>query len=955
MVDRSLSAVIILAITGWQIIPGLVYADNAKPSVQTGPAIEEVVVTGSRIRRVDFTSISPLVTIDHSDLKLSGATNLEDALNALPGVIPDLDRTSNNPQTGPEEGFNVARINLRGLGAKRTLVLLNGRRLAPSGISGAIDINSIPAAFITRVEVVSGGASAVYGSDAIAGAVNFILNDDFEGFNIDAQIDVTQAGDGRVYDVNLGYGQPFNHGRGHLTLSGGFQKRDPIFWDDRDFSAVPLFEDPDAGKIVQGGSNTTPAGVIVFPPAIIDGEFTDVTFNTDGTPRAFIDPDDLYNYAPDNYLQTPLTRWNANAFAGYELLPSVNAFIEFMFTRNDVKSYNAPVPAFGFFAVNTDNPLLTPETRSLFETFYDPDGDGIAEAFMLRRMSEIGPRLIDYTQDSIRVLGGIEGKFFDNWQGQVYYSYSEVSGAEANYNDASQSRLQQGLLVDPATGLCFDLTGGCVPVNAFGAGNLSQEGAAFVRIDPLLNTDKVREQVVQATVTGDLVSLPAGPLGIAVGGEWRKLRSDFVPDPALFTGDSLGYNPEQPAGGKIKVMEVFGEARMPLLDDNSFTGQLNLEAGFRVSDYSLSGVTTAWKAGGDWSPLPVLRIRGMFQRAVRTANIQELFQEPSVEFGFGGQEFYDRCSASKDPIGNGLTDVCIAQGLVPNQIGVFEAADSPITLFNGGNPDLNPEIADSVTVGMVLQPEQFPGFSAALDYYAIGIDNAIVNLGNAALHACFLLKDPNAEVCRLSRRGPDGNVNEIDFVARNISVLRTAGLDLQLRYQFDAPALDFFNHGASINIHFLGTHTMEYGVSAETGLPLIDCTGYFGYFCANTSFGTIPEFRTTTRFTYSSGPATVSLRWRWLDGIRNSIILEDKFYNLSPNDSLVIPSVSDQHYLDLFFNLKINMGMSMNAGITNLLDNDPPLLGSQSNGANTDPSTYDVIGRRFYIGLSLEF
>ncbi|GMR14511.1 MAG: hypothetical protein BMS9Abin30_0113 [Gammaproteobacteria bacterium] len=323
--------------------------------------IEEVTVTGSRVKRRDFSSPSPITTVDREAFEFSGQPTLEEYLNQLPQMQPDFGRTSNNP------GDGTAKLNLRGLGAGRTLILLNGRRVAPSGVSSAVDVNNLPRSLMERVEVITGGASTVYGSDAIAGVVNFVTRKNFEGLAVDGSYSTTAEGDSDIYDANITYGHQLANGRGNITLFASYYEREPLFAGEREFTSVPWI-DTWEGELVPGGSWATPGAVAFFPDVDFgDGQLVNTTWDPDGTPRAFIYPDDLYNYAPINYLQTPLTRKSVGLMATFKVADNFEAYFEAAYTRNEALQNLAPSPFYDSFVVNTDNPVLSPETRQLFE------------------------------------------------------------------------------------------------------------------------------------------------------------------------------------------------------------------------------------------------------------------------------------------------------------------------------------------------------------------------------------------------------------------------------------------------------------------------------------------------------------------------------------------------------------------------------------------------------------
>ncbi len=906
--------------------------------------VDEITVTGSRIARRDFSAPSPIVTLDTAELQLSGTTTVEDLLNTLPQVIADRDRTTNS-------GGGTAAINLRGMGIGRTLIMLNGRRFSASQIGGAVDVNNIPAALIERVEVVTGGASAVYGSDAVVGVVNFIIDDDFDGLEINAQYDITHEGDGQTFDLSVSGGTQFAGGRGHVTGFLNYHERQSLLGGDREFTSVVIGEDD--GHLVEEGSSAVPEGAILFPETIIDGvPINRVLFNRDGTLRPANFPEDLYNFAPYNYLQVPLERTVAAAFLQYEFNASLRGELEMLYAHNEIAQQLAPTPFSFFGSVSIDSPFLPPETRQVFSDSFDPDGDGLAEFFMRRRLQEMEPRRLEDMRDVIRLLAGLDGEMTDAWKWQAYYSYTETDVDPLLLNAVSASRFEQALLIDPLTGGCLDPSNGCVPANIYGAGNLSPEAAEFLRIGTLENEEQIEEQIASVVFTGELWSLPAGALGAAAGLEWRRLEALFMPDPAALAGDVVGFRSDQPAIGATEVKEVYAEVLVPLLADLAAAKYLAVEAGARSSDYSTAGTVETWKLGVEWMPTESLRFRAMYQETIRAPSVLEIFEVPRQDIRERFNPVTDLCSASRDPVGNGLTDVCVAQGLDPALVGVFEAPDRNfVTFFTGGNPDLEPEESKSVTLGFVLQPTNIAGVSFSLDYFDIEINDAIADIEAGALAACFALKDPNSNLCSGYVRDASGRIAEANNYPRNVAVQRSEGVDLQLHYSLDAPSLALFDDFANLDLTLNGTWYMTNGSQADPLTPFFDCAGYYGPTCAFSSFGTLPEFKTTMRLTYASGPLTASLRWRWIDGMKNSEPIFTALFNL-PDPVLAIPEIGSKSYFDLSGTYDFSDSVTVYGGANNLFDTGPPLLAGAQTNHNTDPSTYDAIGRQYFLGIT---
>ena len=918
---------------------GIDTAQSAKDDDRTNRTLNQIIVTGSRIPRPDLFSLSPITTLDEAQIVLSGITNLDDLLNTLPQV--DGGFSAKNPI---DDG--TARINLRGLGDFRTLVMLSGRRYAASGIFGSVDLNAIPPSLIERIEVITGGASAVYGSDAVAGAVNFILNDDFSGVEVTFQFDITDEGDGEAYDVGLTYGTDFAGERGHIAVFGNYHRRTIIFQGDRAFSRVPLEEDFAAGELILDGSVTTPDGHIIFPGAEIDSTFGTVTFEPDGVPRLFLNPDDLFNFAAEQPLRTGMERFALSGFSQFDLSDDLRVILEFSFARTEPRLPLASASAREFVAVNTDRPDLTPEFRDLLAAQLDPDGDGVAGLFFLRRLNELGGREIKNKRDFFRVMAAIEGRIATRWDWEAHYSYSRTANDQIIANEGSTSRYLQALLVDPATGACADPSGGCVPVNPFGAGNISEAAAEFIRLEPIENRERHGQHVVSGVVTGTVYDLPAGALDVVLGVEWRRNAAGLFPGAAILTGEAIGRNADVTSFGVIEVQEVFGEARIPLLADLRGARYLGLDGGVRLSDYNTSGSVWTWKLGSEWEPHREIRFRASYQRAVLAPGVGEAFQGTSFFFtdsDFGIQ--FDPCSASRDPVGSGVADLCIAQGIPAEQIGIFEAGFFPADILLVSRPDLEPEQARSITAGVVYRPSSLPGASLTFDYFVIRLDNAVDLLQPAdGVALCFLAGEIDSPFCRTFSRGPSGDIAEARFVFENVAFGKVEGFDWQLVLQADADQFALAESGAELSLSVNASYYLTNGSQTTPLVPFTDCAGFFGPFCGTfTTFGALPRATMTNRLTYDSGPFIASVRWRWISGMTNARTVL--------NVPTVVARVGAENYFDLTLGYELDDRFSMQLGLQNLFDNDPPLLGDEARFANTDPSTYDTLGRRFFLRL----
>ncbi|MDJ0939512.1 MAG: TonB-dependent receptor [Woeseiaceae bacterium] len=916
-----------------------------KAASQSEEAVEEIVVTGSRIARRDFFSVSPITSFDRSEISLSGNVEIARLTNALPQIDPGVG-------SGAGNGFEgTTRINLRALGDQRTLTLLNGRRYATNSIFGAVDLNALPPAIIERVEVITGGASAVYGSDALAGAVNFILRNDFEGLETSIQYDVTERGDGDTYNVDIAYGMPIADGRGNLVLIGNYYDRDVIFQADRSFSAMPMFANNNTGEIVDDRNIVSGAGTFF-------GSFGQLfSFDPDGTPRPFIEPDDLFNQAAETALRAPMERYSANLFSHLDIGESNRLSLELMYTHSEPVQRRGDIFV-GFVDINVDRPDISPAFQSLLASDLDFDGDGIASIFFGRRFTEErGPAINTNEREFYRAMLGWEGGRGRDWTWSVDYSYTETSLDNRTTNDSSVSRIQQGLLVDPLTGQCFDTSNGCVPVNPFGVGNLSAAAAEFISLSPVGRDESAEQQLITAVLRGSPLSIWAGDIDLALGAEYRKDKIAYVPTESILSGDSVFWGSDVIARGSVAIKELFAEARVPLAQGTPWAEYLGLEIGARVSDYDyIDDTFWTWKIGGEWQLPYGVRFRAMSQRAIRAPNAGELFQESQpagINFQLG--PIFDECSASRDPVGNGLSELCIAQGIPADQVGVFEASFFPTRIEFQSNPNLQPEESDSFTAGVVWQPEFWSRANVSVDYFDIEIDNASALISpNDAVSLCFVTADPTDEFCTKFSRGPSLNIESAILTFINAAKGRSKGLDVALDTSWDVDSMALFNGAATLDLSFVATRYLEVGVQPSPLVPFIECRGQFGGLCDEfLYFGSLPELRTNTRLTYSSGPMRASLRWQYIDSLTNG---DNEFREAvgRPPGTPAVQSIGSHSYFDLTIDAEIGERWNMRFGIENLADKQPPFVGTgRFRDANTDASTYDLLGRRYFLRLTL--
>ena len=955
-----------------------VSAQEATPQEEAAQ-VGDIVVTGSRIARQDYVATSPIVTVSQEDFQATGSVTIDTLINDLPQFVPSINQTSNNPSNGGQ-----ANINLRGLGTVRTLVLMNGRRVVPSNSTGTVDINILPTALIRNVEVISGGASAAYGSDALAGVANFILADNFQGVQLDAQYGVTDRSDGATESYSVTLGGDIADGRGNAVFSLARSTRELIFNRDRAFSAV------------SGPSGASPLGSTVFDSnnlpdqAFVNGYFGATVANTGsfgfnnsgsifsyaGT-RNFESPGGIdydgnvtpggnwaYNTGPLNYLQLPLERWNAYAAANYELNAGAELYGNLLFTQYQASQELAATPAASTtgFRVPVTNPFITPDLAAFLAARPLP-----GNSFRLdKRFTDIGGRnsTEDYTvyQGTFGIRGDLVG--LRDWTYDIYAQYGRMHRVTLQSGNVSRSSVQT--LLDAPDGGASLCAGG---FDFLGESNLSPECIAFIARTSQ-NVTNQDQTVVEASLQGGLFDLPAGELRFAAGIQYRQDTFEFRPDASLSrinptvtrpdggtTGGSeiAGFNPSQPLSGSTNSVEYFAEFLVPLLADIPFVQSLDLTLGYRYSDYNTVGGIDAFRADLDWGITDFLRLRGGISQSVRAPSIGELFAARNTSFpsigapsatGLSGDPCDVRSSYRQGANAAQVRALCIAQGISPAAVDNYQYTNNQVPGFTGGNPDLFEESSESWTVGLVVQsPFQSPwlsGFSMAIDYYNIEIEDAIGTIGAASqLQGCYNAQgqnptyDPNNFFCRLFQRDPlSGSVIDALETNANLATLNTSGVDAQFDWNFvlaDIGAPDWGSLSFNVIVGWLENRDGQ----AFVGAPVINRTGTIDSVFGNT----FPEWKSLSSVNWRNGDFGVGARWRRIGEMTQFGTTNE------------IPS---KDYFDLNASWQVTDSISLRATVNNLTD-EQPVVYSPGVQANTDPSTYDTLGRRYSIGLTARF
>jgi outer membrane receptor protein involved in Fe transport len=952
------------------------WAQDAAAPGANPQEMETVTVTGSRIRRADYVSDSPVVTVNAAALTETGSTSMEHMLNSLPQFVPSFTATSNNPANGGQ-----ANIDLRGLGTLRNLVLLDGRRLPPSNPTGTVDVNIIPSALIENIEVVTGGASAVYGSDAIAGVTNFKLKHDFEGVAIDTGYGKTDLSDGAEWSSALTMGANFGEDRGNAVFSFQYTERDAVYQGARDFSRVTLDVRKDGNHpqgsptILEGrydrdqnnsftqaaiytvfGRYGVAAGTVPFAQNIsfnpdgslfttgTSGAGSVVHYLGDTSDPGFSDSRFTYNFAPANAMILPVKRWSLAGFGNFKLSEHAEAYAQAFFTTYDTQATLAPVPATGL-DIPVTNPFISDDLAELLASRPDPN----ATFKFGQRMQGVGPRESHDKYDVYQLLAGLRGSVGEGYHWDVYAATSKMDDTNVLDNDVLKPRMQELLNADDGgESLC---AGGYNPFA--GPAGMSPECADFVRAY-FTNRTQLDTSMAEATFGGKAFAMGDRDAQFSVGASWREEIFDFRPDLIIARDEALGFNQQLPLKGGFHVTDLFGELYLPVLQDKPGVRNLEFTLGARVSDHSLAGTNNAWKIEGNWHMVENLRWRASFQRAVRAPSISELFSPLNENFPTLLEDpcSIDSAARNHGPYadvtagGNGAARaLCMAQGINAASIDTFNNAGQIQTL-GGGNPDLTEEKANTLTLGAVFD---FENFRASVDWYDIKLDDAVFSIpAGEILLLCFGYSgnnpglDPNDPACRAIDRTqftdgtPSNGVPSVhNQGTANVSSLHTSGVDVQFDWNVN------LGEAGKLDLNLLGNWLQKWEIAYVPGLPLIDYKGTAG----DNVGGTFPDYKVLLNARWQLNSFGAGLRAQYLPAMRN------KYATYDPTTTVGTPAIT---YLDANASWQVDDRLELRLGVENLTDEAPPLY-TAGVQMNTDPSVFDVLGRRYFLRANMKF
>jgi outer membrane receptor protein involved in Fe transport len=975
----KLNGGVAVAALGLAIIATPAFADQAAPAAAPAPAADApsadvIVVTGSRIARRDLQSTVPIAVISNDKLTSTGATNVSDLLNTLPEVGQGVSRTSSNFSS---VGNGEATVNLRNLGSSRTLVLINARRTLGIAGSSAADLNNIPDELVDHVEVVTGGASAVYGSEAIAGVVNFVTKRNFDGVQLHVQDGISDKGDaGRQY-ISVLAGHNFAGGAGNITLLGSYDKDNGLSSANRFFSA---HDNPNRSSYAAQGlfSVADPATQAAFSPA----NGLTYTFDRNNAVKGYQGANiDGYDRNPHRFLAVPVERYNLSALTHYDF-GTAELYGEGTYTKT--KS-NAALEALAVgnsgpgAAKNFDGsayagiPITSPYVPDAIRQAAIANGVNVIQ--FRRRSVDIFSRSNRNDRDYFRGVIGVKGSISSSWQYDVYYEHSQsrdftTSGGiyAPNYGAALSNQAGPG-----GTVVCSDpvaQAAGCVPINIFGYNTVTPDAAKFLQTYTGPTGDRVAadgtivhvtngesaafrylakayQDVASAQITGKLFSLWAGPVAVAAGAEYRKERSAETFDPYTQLGLSSG-NQLSNTVGRFDVKEGFVEVVAPIAADRPFVKSFGLEFAARYADYSTVGGLWTWKVGGNYAPVSDIRFNAVFARATRAPNIGELFSAQSQTF----PAIVDPCDQAKGKGDNGalvpLPSACASIAGIAHTVqtrGAFAYGTAQLQTVDGllgGNRNLKAETADTLTAGVVLTPSFFRNFVVKVDYYNIKVKNAVGIIGQqVSVDQCFQTANP--VFCNNVIRDPNsGYITRVNALNLNTGSYKVSGLDTKLDYRVPAR---FLGEGGGLGVNVDWNHSFAQSQTPFPGGPLQDELGQADcYSCGRLGSG----FKDRANAVFTVQNSTFNLAWTVqylgpLVDVAGGTRISPVTYHGVKAQAFVGPNKKFTFYV----------------GVNNLFDKTPQTFGDTNPvvwpGTGTVADTYDLFGRMLYVGATAKF
>ncbi|HEV2270153.1 MAG TPA: TonB-dependent receptor [Steroidobacteraceae bacterium] len=961
---------------------------GAGQQIAQSTSLNEVVVTGTRFKTPNAASPAPITIVGGADLIHQGTAKIEDLMDSLPQTNAGLMDADNGAGVTPLTG--TATVDLRGLGSFKTLVLMNGRRINPGdAVQPSPDLHTIPEILLQRVEVETGGASSIYGSDAIAGVVNFVVdtnfvgnklllqgsgnyygNDDTEIQSIDRASGVSPpAGsvfDGGTFNIAGVHGFNFGGNAGHMEVYAGYRHNGGILTSSRDFSACTLTETGPSFRCQFDG--TTPAGQFV------DAAGNSWTLGPGATLQPFDVTTNGYNPSPITMLR-PDTRYEGGTFAQYKFGDHAQAYFEGTFTHDyTTVFYSGPsgtsppgTSPGNSFAVPCSDPLLSANEAATLCTGNGLAATDVAQLGIGQTTADLGPLEDTFRHTSWRVLAGMKGDITENWTYDASLQYGKVTSHEKVFNDVSLSRVANALDVVSVNGTptCTSVVDGtdpsCVPYNIWGTGPVTPGSLSYIRQDGTQN-GYAKNIVADAQAVGDLGAYglkspwATDTFGLAVGAEYREQRISNQPDQAYLTGDLVTMGTIHPTLGTYHVSEVFTELKLPLAKDKPGIYDLNLDVADRYAEYSPQGSANAYSFDGVFAPIRQVRLRGGFNRAIRAPNGHELFlSEWLVQ-----QQTPDPCAGATP---TATAAQCALTGVKGSEYGHIPAANTVNVIF-GGSPNIKPEISNSYTAGVVLTDFDWaPTLLFSADYWHIYIDKYVGAVAaSTSLAGCMTTGAP--VFCDLIVRDPQGSLSignspissgHVLAITTNTGSYEESGIDLAGQY------IVRMSPTATLGFTFNGSYLIDNTIAVVPGQPVVDCTALYGAGCTQVGpTSPIPKWRHNLRTTWTVGKVSASLNWRFIGAMSFEGTSVRYGQYLTSNPSFAVDDhVPNYNFFDLDAGYSFTPEVSLHLGVNNLLGKMPPIIGYQANpllqSGNLLSGVYDSFGREVFAELSATF
>ncbi len=903
-----------------------------EPDDEVDFVMEAVSVTGSRIRGEAAQSTAPVIILAKAQIQELGLASIGDVLQTLTVQSNAINTQANNG------GDGSTRISLRGLGSTRTLVLVNGRRFVPggTGANSSVDLNSIPASVIERIEVLKDGASAVYGSDAVGGVVNVITRTDLEGVEFEYYQGVSGAGDGDVIDASITAG--LRSGRGSILFSAGYHNRKPVWTGDRSFSEADKNYDWGAndGSFNTSGSSATPEGTIIDRlgqegnaawQTIVEraGEDAGFYFNApSGGWRPFNSAGnsldgtgDLYNYQPANYLYTPQTRYSAFLSGNYLFTDNLSGFFEVSYTNRQSDQKLAPTPLF----IISEGISVSAENR------HNEFGRDFID--VRRRFVEASNRNFLQDLDTYRIVLGLEHEFM-GFVGDLAFSYGRTSGTNVNEGRFILSNVTRALGPDS------ECTGSCVPLDLLhGPGTITDDMLKYIQYTGIAS-GFTQQRILQYNLTGDIADLPAGPLAVAVGASSRWEAGSAIPDPITATGNTTG-NKEEATEGEYSVRAVYAETSIPVFQGEM--GGLDVTAAGRLFNYDTFGTDFTYEAGARLELPRGLAFRTTYSKAFRAPSVAEMFLGQSDSFPLVSDpcSVVDEAGNPRDLNSQQMRN-CASAGVPAD----FEDTRAQLRARIGGSTELDPERANTVTAGVVYQPDFLPELDIAVSYYATKIEDEIGALGaGLILSNCYSQDNPTD--CEKVERDQNNLIRNIYSTATNIGETETNGLDIELNYINDTP-LGLLSARLESNMLF----NYDTYLPIPGGFELVKGKGYY-------DLGVFPNWRHSANVGLKWGRTSAGVTWQYTGGFQECE--DDDCKGLYRDDVDTTPTIREVDANHLFglqgsYRLFSGAGSTVfTVGLNNVFDTPPSVIFNGFLGTS-DASTYDYLGRYLYVRLS---